>query len=145
MVNQIYNLDEELDDLPLVGTYCPTCEKVSASPRINEIDNLGKNIGKSLFDQHRAMETKNHGRFRFVDHFGLSRQREDGTRDNSRMIFYGIFWGITILLLFYVIGLEMKFRNRWIPLGPLLIVVGIIIVAFTGISISSGRFGGFLF
>jgi hypothetical protein len=41
---------------------------------------------------------------------------------------FGIQTIVGVLILYYILGLEMKLGKRWVPLGPILILLGVLVV-----------------
>ncbi len=124
------NLPAEVNEVDLVGTECPTCLGRYASPKMVKVLELGKGTGKALFDTHAKMATKNYGRFRIVDRFGFGgNQNQDQNSSNSGMrnlFFLGFLFGfvnlIIVFFLYYFMGLEMKIKNKFYPIGAIILI-----------------------
>jgi hypothetical protein len=138
LINYMFeNLSTDIVEIDLVGTECPTCQTRFASPKLNRVLDLhGKSTGKALYDSQKMLATKNYGRFRVVDRFGLGKdQSQTSSRSGMRNIwFLGFFFGfanlILVMILYYIMGLEMKLGNKFIPLGPLLILFVLISIFY---------------
>ena len=134
-VKSMLDAQPTVSEMSLIGVTCPTCNTGYAAPRISQVETLGKNIGRALYDQHTAIEMKQYGRFRFVDHFGLTRDRND-PNSSSRMFYMAWWLGLRFLILYYLLGLQMKLLGKWIPLGVFLLIGGIIflglVAAYSG-------------
>ncbi|MHA2298784.1 MAG: hypothetical protein ACXADA_22340 [Candidatus Hodarchaeales archaeon] len=137
----MFNNDPTLDQVELVGVICPVCSYISSAPKIARVSDTGINVGGALYRAQKALETKQYGRFRFIDRFGLGRytQQQDGQGGGRRSMFLWV-WILglrTIILiagLYYILGFEMKLGSRWIPLGAVLsslVIIMFIIIALT--------------
>ena len=124
------NLPADVMEIDLVGTECPTCQGRYSSPKMVRVLDLGKGTGRALFDTHRRLATKNYGRFRLVDRFGLG-GNQDQNSNSSRSglgglfllgFFFGFFNIMLVLILYYIMGLEMKIGNKFYPIGALLLI-----------------------
>lgn len=129
--------NSELKEVELVGTECAKCQNRYASPKLYKVDELkGVNIGRALYDNEKLLATKDYGRFRFVDHFGMGRgQNQGGGRRGMRnILFLGWFIGFgaifAVFFLFYILGLEMKLGKKYIPLGPILLITVLLGILF---------------
>ena len=140
LVTYMFENDTLLEHVELAGVICPVCGTSFSAPRLARVEDVGINVGRALYDSHAALETKDYGRFRFVDHFGLGRYSQQGEQRGGRRSFW--LWGwilgfrtlFLIILLFYILGLEMKLGKKWFPLGPVLFALAIItfiVVALT--------------
>ncbi|MFX0013680.1 MAG: hypothetical protein ACFFB2_11100 [Promethearchaeota archaeon] len=138
LVNFIFEKDPTKEMIDLVGVQCNVCGTGYSAPKLKKIEDgdFSKDRARALFESTRALETKNFGPFRVVDHFGIARYAR-GDQQSSRS---GFFWlwilGLrTILMmvfLYYILGLELKVGNRWLPLGAVLFIGGLISVIFVG-------------
>lgn len=147
LVVHMFNADGSLEQVELVGVVCAICGSVGSAPKVGKVMNGGVNVGRALYRTQMALETKNYGRFRFVDHFGLGRynQRQDGQQGGSRRSIW--FWGwilgfrtiILVFLLYYILGLEMKLGRKWLPLGPILLILAILASIFAAFMIPEIR------
>ena len=122
--------NSDLEEIELASTECPNCHKRYASPKLNKIVELpGVNIGRALYDNQKALATKDYGRFRFVNRFGLGsgNQNQGGTRGLRGLFFLGWFIGFfyifAVIFLYYFLGFEMKVGKRFVPVGPILVIV----------------------
>ena len=99
---------------------------------------MAETQAKALFESNQILSTKTFGPFRFFDRFGvgqyLQKQRESGA-GSQRWLFYFLFIGIRtiamVLILYYILGLELKIGKRWYPLGIILLafsVIGFILI-----------------
>lgn len=127
------NLPVDVAEIELVGTECPMCQERYSSPKLIRVLDLGKGTGKALYDSQVMLETKNYGRFRLVDRFGLGRNQDQNQSNNTGMrnlfllgFFFGFFNLILVILLYYIMGLEIKIGKRFYPLGPLLLITGLL-------------------
>lgn len=123
------NLPFDVVEIELVGTECPSCQTRYASPKLKRVLDLGKSTGKALYDRQVMLATKNYGRFRLVDHFGLGKsQNQDQNQSPMRNLFLlGFLFGfmnlILVILLYYIIGLEVKIGKKFYPIGPIILIV----------------------
>ena len=128
------NLPVDTVEIELVGTECSTCQTRYASPKLIRVLELGKSTGKALYDSQVMLATRNYGRFRLVDRFGLGRnqnQDQNQNRGGMRSLFLlGFFFGfanlILVLILYYIMGLEMKIGKKFYPLGPVLLIIALV-------------------
>ena len=128
------NLPPDVMEIDLVGTECPACQARYASPKMVRVLELGKGTGKALYDSQVMLATKNYGRFRIIDRYGLGKnQNQDQNSSNSGMrnlFLLGFFFGfanlILVLLLYYIMGLEMKIGKRFYPIGAILLIVALL-------------------
>jgi hypothetical protein len=138
LVKFIFKSNSAKEKIELVGVHCNVCGARYSAPKLSKIvdGDYSKDRARAIFESTRALETKNFGPFRVVDHFGIGRfVRGDQQRSRS-----GFFWlwilGIrTILMvifLYYILGLEFKVGKRWLPLGPILFIGGLILLIFIG-------------
>jgi hypothetical protein len=151
LVTLLFNQDPALDCVDLVGVICPKCGRGFSAPKIQAIVGVAKDQARVIFEETRALQSKTFGPFRIVDHFGLgsSLNRNDRSSTGRRSLwFYMFFIGLRtlfmILFLYYILGFEVRVGKRWLPLGPVLLIVlvlgGIVIAVNSGIL---GFFGGF--
>lgn len=124
------NLPSDVVEIELVGTECQACQTRYASPKLQRVIELGKGTGRALYDSQKMLATKNYGRFRFVDRFGLGKNQNQEQNQNSGMrnlFFLGFFFGFTnlilVLVLYYIMGLEMKIGKKFYPIGPILLIM----------------------
>jgi len=138
LVKYIFELDPTKEMIDLVGVHCSACGAQYAAPKLSKIvdGDYSKDRARAIFESTRALETKHFGPFRVVDHFGIARYARGG-QGSSRM---GFFWlwilGIrTILMmifLYYILGLELKVGKRWVPIGAVMFIGGLIVLVFIG-------------
>lgn len=138
LVKFIFENDPTKEVIDLVGVRCNACGANYSAPKLRKIEegDFSKDRARAIFESTRALETKNFGPFRVVDHFGIGRYaREDG--QSSRGFFWLWILGLrTILMmifLYYILGLELKVGKRWLPLGPILFIGGLITLIFLGV------------
>ena len=148
LLDFMFSQDPSIDTVELVGVVCPKCGARYSAPKVGRVEDV-VNTAKVIYESTQSIQTKEYGYFRFVNHFGLS-QRTDSQTQQGSMGFRSLWWMIwmfgfrtviAIFILYYILGLEMRVGKRWIPLGPILILGGII--SFLLIIIVSS--GGFLF
>ncbi|MFX0123501.1 MAG: hypothetical protein ACFFAE_07650 [Candidatus Hodarchaeota archaeon] len=138
LVKYIFEKDPSKEMIDLVGVHCSGCGAQYAAPKLSKIEDgdYSKDRARAIFESTRALETKYFGPFRVVDHFGIARYAR-GDHGGSRS---GFFWlwilGIrTILMmifLYYILGLELKIGKRWLPLGAVILIGGLIALIFIG-------------
>ena len=130
--------NSNFEEIELVGTICHTCQlRFSAPKLVRVLDLPGINTGRALYDAQKSLATKDYGRFRFVNHFGLGSNQNQGQGNQGRnslrsLWFLGWFIGIgnliAILVLYYIIGFEMKIGKKFYPLGPLVLIIILITI-----------------
>lgn len=124
------NLPSDVMEIDLVGTECPSCQGRYAAPKMIRVLELGKSTGRALYDSQTMLATKNYGRFRLIDRFGLGKtQNQDPSSSNSGMrnlFFLGFLFGfanlIVVMVLYYIMGLEMKIGKKFYPIGALILI-----------------------
>ena len=127
------NLPPDVMEIDLVGTECPMCQGRYASPKMIKVLELGKSTGRALFDNQTKAATKNYGRFRLVDRFGMGGNQNDNQNSSNRgmggLFLLGFLFGfvnlILVLFLYYIMGLEMKIRNKFYPIGAILLIAAL--------------------
>ena len=128
----------DLREIELVGTECPSCYKRFASPKLKTVEELpGVNIGRALYDSQKKLETKYYGRIRFVNKFGLGSQDQENQSSMGGMRglfllgwFIGFFYIIAVVILYYIIGMEVRVGKRYYPIGWFLIVAILLGILF---------------
>jgi hypothetical protein len=138
LVRFIFEMYPAKKTIDLVGVQCSACGAQYAAPKLSKIEDgdYSKDRARAIFESTRALETKNFGPFRVVDHFGIARYAR-GDQGSSRT---GFFWlwilGIrTILImifLYYILGLELKVGKRWLPIGAVMFIGGLIVLVLIG-------------
>ena len=142
LVDMIFSHNQTLDSVELTSVFCSTCGTGYAAPKIKRVDEMAKTQAQAIFESHQALKTKNFGPFRFIDRYGvgqsLQRGRDQGTGSRT-WIFYILFIGIRtfamILILYYILGFEVRIRKTWIPLG--LILLGLSVLGFIFLIVNS--------
>lgn len=122
IVDYILSHDPNRNQIEFVSVKCPNCGDVRGAPRISKVENIkGINTGKQLYASNKKLENKEFGRFRTVDKIGLGRSSNDDSSNRPSMFFWawiiGIYTFFMILIFYYILGLEMKIKDRWIPIG----------------------------
>jgi hypothetical protein len=135
LINFIFEKEPARETIDLVGVICPICNQGFSAPKISHIEEAAKDQARALFEQYRALETKNFGPFRIVDHFGLARGTQDESEGRQTRGLMGRLWWyifilgfrtiIMVLFLYYILGLEMKIGKKWLPLGPILLILSV--------------------
>ncbi|MFX1285490.1 MAG: hypothetical protein ACFFB5_17765 [Promethearchaeota archaeon] len=138
LVNFIFEKDPAKEIIDLVGVYCNSCGKIYSAPKLSKIEDgdYSKDRARAIFESTRALETKNFGPFRVVDHFGIARYAR-GDQGSTRTGFFwlwilGIRTILMMILLYYILGLEVKIGKRWLPIGPVMFIGGLIALIFIG-------------
>ncbi|MHA2223986.1 MAG: hypothetical protein ACXAC8_02205 [Candidatus Hodarchaeales archaeon] len=134
LVNYIFENDPSRKMINLVGVYCNACGAKFTAPKLKKIEegDFSKDRARALYEQigQQALETKNYGPFRVVDHFNMGRYVRGGQQGSSRSFIWlwilGIRTILMMIVLYYILGLQMKVGKRWLPLGPILFIVGLI-------------------
>ncbi len=130
LVDLILHRNPTVECVELISVVCTSCGKGSAAPKLKRVEGMAKTQAQALFESHQALKTKTFGPFRFIDRYGvgqyLQRGRDRGTGSN-RWLFYMLFLGIRtiamVLILYYIMGLEIKIGKKWIPLGIILLIL----------------------
>ncbi|MFW9780156.1 MAG: hypothetical protein ACFFE8_15010 [Candidatus Heimdallarchaeota archaeon] len=138
LVHFIFDMDPTKQNVDLVGVHCTVCGAQFAAPKVMKIidGDFSKDRARAIFESTRALETKYFGPFRVVDHFGIARYARD-EQGTSRSSFFWL-WILgfrTILMmafLYYILGLELKLGTRWVPLGLILFIGGLVGIIFIG-------------
>lgn len=134
-IADLFFSNEDFSEIELVSVYCSVCKKKYLAPKIAKIANI-IDTGKSIYEAQKSLETKNYGRFRVVDHFGLGEWVSGRRRSGFSMmfwLFYGIRTFFAIAILYYTLGLQFRIGKRWIPIGGIIFVLlglGILMVIF---------------
>ena len=119
--------------MELISVVCSSCGRGYAAPKLKRVEGMAKTQAKALYESHQVLKTKTFGPFRFIDRYGvgqyLQRGRDRGTGSN-RWLFYIFFLGIRtialVLILYYIMGLEIKIGKRWILLGIIILALSVI-------------------
>ncbi len=136
LVALIFEKDPLREELNLVGVLCNVCGASYSAPKLRKIVNgeISKDRARTMFESTRSLETKHFGPFRVVDHFGIGRFARGGRQSSSRRFFWlwilGICTILMIIFLYYILGLELKIEKRWLPLGPILFIFGLVAIIF---------------
>jgi hypothetical protein len=138
LIEFIFDIEPSKQNVDLVGVHCTVCGAQFAAPKVTKIidGDFSKDRARAIFESTRALETKHFGPFRVVDHFGIARYAR-GNQGRSRSSFFWL-WILgfrTILMmvfLYYILGLELKVGNRWIPLVVILFIGGLVGIVFIG-------------
>ncbi len=124
------NLPPDIMEIDLVGCECPACQGRYAAPKMIRVLELGKSTGRALYDKQTMLATKNYGRFRVRDRFGLGRNQDQDSSQSNRglgsLFLLGFFFGFInlflVIILYYIMGLEMKIGNKFYPIGALILI-----------------------
>jgi hypothetical protein len=138
LVKYIFEKDPTKEMIDLVGVQCGACGAKYAAPKLRKIEDgdYSKDRARAIFESTRALETKHFGPFRVVDHFGIARYARGG-QGRSRTGFFwlwilGIRTIIMMIFLYYILGLELKVGKRWLPIGAVMFIGGLIALVFIG-------------
>lgn len=124
------NLPLDNMEIDLVGCECPTCQGRYAAPKMIRVLDLGKSTGRALYDKQTMLATRNYGRFRLRDRFGLGKNQDQDSNQSrgglGGLFLLGFLFGfvnlILVFILYYIMGLEMKIGNKFYPVGALLLI-----------------------
>lgn len=136
IVTLIFEKNPFREEVNLVGVRCNICGASFSAPKLRRIVNgeFSKDRARAMFESTRSLETKHFGPFRVVDHFGIGRYVRGNGRSSTRGFFWlwilGIRTILMIVFLYYILGLELKIGKRWLPLGPILFIIGFISIIF---------------
>jgi hypothetical protein len=147
LVELIFQGNPALDVVDLISVYCSSCGTRYAAPKLDRVESSAKSQARALYESHQALQTKNFGPFRFIDHYGvgqyLQRERNQGA-GSRRWLFYILFIGIRtiamILILYYIMGLEVRLGKKWFPLGIVMLVLSVIGFIFIIVNSPAGDF-----
>lgn len=138
LVKYIFEKDPSKEMIDLVGVQCGACGAQFSAPKLSRIEDgeYSKDRARAIFESTRALETKYFGPFRVVDHFGIARYAR-GDQGSSRMGFFwlwilGIRTIILMIFLYYILGLELRIGKRWIPIGAVVFIGGLVVLVFIG-------------
>lgn len=138
LVKYIFEKDLTKEMIDLVGVQCGACGTKYAAPKLRKIEDgdYSKDRARAIFESTRALETKHFGPFRVVDHFGIARYARGG-QGRSRTGFFwlwilGIRTIVMMIFLYYILGLELKVGKRWLPIGAVMFIGGLIALVFIG-------------
>ncbi len=136
IVALIFEKDPLREEVNLVRVRCNICGASYSAPKLQKIVNgeFSKDRARAMFESTRSLETKHFGPFRVVDHFGVGRFARGGRQSSMRGFFWlwilGIRTILMIIFLYYILGLELKIGKRWLPLGPILFIFGLVAIIF---------------
>ncbi|MFX0062752.1 MAG: hypothetical protein ACFFC7_11280 [Candidatus Hermodarchaeota archaeon] len=134
LIEYLFKHDETSEKAELVGTLCPKCGTAFSAPRLARIEQVGNSIGKTLYKSQVEIKSKRFGPFRVVDHFGLGGifRQEQRQYQSGYLGMWGIYWLLRfpailiVVILLFVFGLQLKIGRRWLPLGLILTIFGIL-------------------